>query len=64
MASSIRSSATSFAASRARRHSRPLLADDELPGGTATGTMLHEILENIPFDSLDSKPSSGRLARA
>ena len=34
-----------------------ILADDELPGGTATGTMLHEILENIPFESLDSKPT-------
>ena len=32
------------------------LADDELPGGTATGTMLHEILENVPLDSLASKP--------
>ena len=34
-----------------------VLADDELPGGTATGTMLHEILETIPFDSLAAKPS-------
>ncbi len=34
-----------------------VLADNELPGGTATGTMLHEILENVPFDSLDSKPN-------
>jgi exodeoxyribonuclease V beta subunit len=34
-----------------------VLADDELPGGTATGTMLHEILENIPFDSMASKPA-------
>jgi exodeoxyribonuclease V beta subunit len=33
------------------------LTADELPGGTATGTMLHEILENIPFGSLDSKPN-------
>ena len=33
------------------------LADDELPGGTATGTMLHEILEKIPFNSLAAKPS-------
>ena len=34
-----------------------VLTEEELPGGTATGTMLHEILENIPFDSLASKPA-------
>ena len=33
------------------------VAEDELPGGTATGTMLHEVLENIPPVSLDSLPS-------
>ena len=54
--SSIRLSEMSFAASLARICSRSLVADDELPGGTATGTMLHEILENIPLNSLDSKP--------
>ena len=27
--------------------------EGELPGGTASGSMLHEILEMIPFDSLD-----------
>jgi exodeoxyribonuclease V beta subunit len=31
-------------------------ADNELPGGTVTGTMLHEILERVPFASLASKP--------
>ena len=39
-----------------------MLADDELPGGTATGTMLHEILEKIPFDSLDPDADLRRLA--
>jgi exodeoxyribonuclease V beta subunit len=33
-----------------------VLADDELPGGTATGTMLHEVLEKVPFDSLNAQP--------
>ncbi len=31
-------------------------AEGELPGGTASGTMLHEILEFIPFDSLIQTP--------
>jgi exodeoxyribonuclease V beta subunit len=34
-----------------------LLKDDDLPGGTATGTMLHEVLEKIPFNSLAGNPS-------
>ncbi len=34
-----------------------LLSEHDLPGGTATGTMLHEVLEKIPFDSL--RTSSG-----
>ena len=34
-----------------------LLSEHDLPGGTATGTMLHEVLEKIPFDSL--RKSSG-----
>ena len=32
-------------------------AADELPGGTATGTMLHEVLETIPFNSVALAPS-------
>ena len=41
-----------------------VLADDELPGGTATGTMLHEILENDPVRFAGGEAFSGRLARA
>ena len=40
-----------------------VLADDELPGGTATGTMLHEILENDPVRFAGREAHSGRLAR-
>ena len=41
-----------------------VLADDELPGGTATGTMLHEILENDPVRFAGREAYSGRLAGA
>ena len=40
-----------------------VLGDDELPGGTATGTMLHEVLEKIPFDSLRAAPSLEQWVR-
>ena len=32
-------------------------SEGELPGGTATGSMLHEILEFIPFESFKPTPS-------
>jgi len=32
------------------------LAEGELPGGTASGSMLHEILEFVPFESLIQTP--------
>jgi exodeoxyribonuclease V beta subunit len=34
-----------------------IASEDELPGGTAAGLMLHEILENVPFDSPSSAQS-------
>jgi exodeoxyribonuclease V beta subunit len=33
------------------------LSEREVPGGTAAGLMLHEILETVPFDSLSMAPS-------
>jgi exodeoxyribonuclease V beta subunit len=33
------------------------LPEGELPGGTATGLMLHEILEQVPFDSFTAAPT-------
>jgi exodeoxyribonuclease V beta subunit len=34
------------------------LPDDALPGGTAAGTLLHEVLELVPFDSAANVPDS------
>ena len=46
----------SFAATPAARPWPSLPPEGELPGGTASGSMLHEILEFIPFDSLIQTP--------
>ncbi len=34
-----------------------VLSKEELPGGTATGLMLHEILEQVPFGSFAAEPN-------
>ena len=40
------------------------LPEGGLPGGRETGTLLHEILENVPFDETAECGRPGRLADA
>ena len=40
-----------------------VLGDHDLPGGTASGTMLHEVLEKVLFDSMGRAPSLEQWVR-